>query len=229
MTFTLAARCPETGQFGIVISSSSPAVAARCAHARAGVGAVATQNVTDPALGPRLLDLLDQGHSAQATLAGVTAATPDIGWRQLLVVDRAGGTAVFTGDRVLGVPGQAQGDGVVAGGNLLAGPGVPAAMIAAYMAATGPFGDRLLAGLTGGLAAGGEAGPVHSAGMKVVDRLSWPLVDLRVDWAETDPIAQLHKAWQVYGPQAEDYVRRAESPGTAPGYAVPGDPRRVEK
>jgi uncharacterized Ntn-hydrolase superfamily protein len=190
---------------------------------------VATQNVTDPALGPRLLDLLDQGLTAQQALAGVTAATPDIGWRQVLVVDRAGGTAAFTGDRALGVHGQVQGDGVVAGGNLLAGPGVPAAMIAAYRAATGPFGDRLLAGLTGGLAAGGEAGPVHSAGMKIVDRLTWPLVDLRVDWAETDPVTQLHKAWQVYAPQAEDYVRRAQSPGAAPGYGVPGDARRVDE
>ena len=225
MTFTLAARCPETGQFGIVISSSSPAVAARCAHARAGVGAVATQNVTDPALGPRLLDLLEQGLSAEAALEAVTAATPDIGWRQLLVVDRAGGTAVFTGDRALGVLGQASGDGVVAGGNLLADPRVPAAMIAAFLAASGPFGDRLLAGLNGGLAAGGEAGPVHSAGLKIADRLSWPLVDLRVDWAETDPVARLHQAWQVYGPQAGDYVRRAESPGAAPGYGVPGDLR----
>jgi uncharacterized Ntn-hydrolase superfamily protein len=229
MTFTLAARCPETGQFGIVIASSSPAVAARCAHARAGVGAVATQNVTDPALGPRLLDLLDQGLTAQQALDGVTAATPDIGWRQVLVVDRAGGTAAFTGDRALGVHGQVQDDGVVAGGNLLAGPGVPAAMIAAYRAATGPFGDRLLAGLTGGLAAGGEAGPVHSAGMKIADRLTWPLVDLRVDWAETDPVTLLHKAWQVYGPQAQDYVRRAQSPGAAPGYGVPGDARRVDE
>ena len=225
MTFTLAARCPDTGQFGIVISSSSPAVAARCAHARAGVGVVATQNVTDPALGPRLLDLLEQGLGAQAALDSVTAATPDIGWRQLLVVDRSGGTAVFTGDRALGVLGQVRGDGVVAGGNLLADPGVPAAMIAAYTAATGAFGDRLLAGLTGGMAAGGEAGPVHSAGMKIVDRLSWPLVDLRVDWAEEDPVSRLREAWQVYAPQAGDYVRRAEAPGAAPGYGVPGDLR----
>src|SRR5690606_4693817 len=51
MTFSLLARCPETGAFGMVISSSSPAVAARCAHARAGVGVAATQNITDPALG----------------------------------------------------------------------------------------------------------------------------------------------------------------------------------
>ena len=58
MTFSLVARCAKTGQFGVVISSSSPAVAARCSHVRAGVGAVASQNITDPALGPLLLDTL---------------------------------------------------------------------------------------------------------------------------------------------------------------------------
>ena len=223
MTFTLAARCSETGQFGIVISSSSPAVAARCAHTRAGVGVVASQNVTDPALGPRLLDLLEGGLGAEAALAKITAETPDIGWRQLLVVDRNGDGALFTGDRALGVLGQARGDGVVAGGNLLADPGVPAAMVAAYLAARGPFGDRLLAGLAGGLAAGGEAGPVHSAALSVVSDLLWPIVDLRVDWAEHDPIGELGKLWSAYRPQMNDYVTRALDPTQAPSYGVPGD------
>nr|MDA3887496.1 DUF1028 domain-containing protein [Allgaiera sp.] len=59
MTFSLVACCPDTGRLGMVISSSSPAVAARCAHARAGVGVVASQNVTDPRLGGRALDLLE--------------------------------------------------------------------------------------------------------------------------------------------------------------------------
>ena len=225
MTFTLAARCAQTGQFGIAISSSSPAVAARCAHARAGVGVVASQNVTDPALGPRILDLLASGLGAEAALAEVTAGTPDIGWRQLLVVDGAGGVAGFTGDRALGVLGLAFGDGAVAGGNLLADAGVPAAMLAGFAAAGGPFGARLLAGLRAGLAAGGEAGPMHSAGLKIVDRLGWPLVDLRVDLAEDDPVGQLERLWGIYWPQAGDYVRSAENPGAAPGYGVPGDDR----
>ena len=68
MTFSLLARCPDTGAFGMVISSSSPAVAARCAHARAGVGVAATQNITDPALGPRLLDLMEAGAVSPASL-----------------------------------------------------------------------------------------------------------------------------------------------------------------
>jgi uncharacterized Ntn-hydrolase superfamily protein len=98
-------------------------------------------------------------------------------------------------------------------------------MLAAFQSATGAFGDRLMAGLKGGLAAGGEAGPVHSAGLKIVDRLNWPVADLRVDWAEDDPIGQLDKLWSLYAPQAADYVRRAEAPDSAPGYGVPGDTR----
>lgn len=225
MTFTLVARCPQTGQFGIALSSSSPAVAARCAHARAGVGAVASQNVTDPALGPMVLDRLEAGLSARDALDAVVRDRAHIGWRQLLVVDAVGRTAIFTGDRALGTLGEASGDGAVAAGNLLASATVPQAIIDAFLAAPGAFGDRLMAGLRAGLAAGGEAGPVHSAGLKIVDRLSWPVVDVRVDWDEDDPIGRLAQLWHIYAPQAEAYVRRAEAPEAAPGYGVPGDRR----
>ncbi|MDX6621300.1 MAG: hypothetical protein QOK36_3686, partial [Gaiellales bacterium] len=76
MTFSLAALCPDSGRFGIVVASSSPAVAARCAHARAGVGAAASQNITDPSLGPALLDLLASGLPAPEALMQLTAARP---------------------------------------------------------------------------------------------------------------------------------------------------------
>jgi uncharacterized Ntn-hydrolase superfamily protein len=76
--------------------------------------------------------------------------------------------------------------------------------------------------LNAGLVAGGEAGPVHSAGLVVVDRLSWPIVDLRCDWTDACPVAALQDIWQVYAPQIDAYVQRAETPGGAPGYGVPG-------
>ena len=76
--------------------------------------------------------------------------------------------------------------------------------------------------LEAGLAAGGEAGPVHSAGLKIADRLSWPLADLRIDWAE-DPIGMLRAAWDEFAPQMGAYVQRAEDPTKAPSYGVPGD------
>ena len=107
MTFSLVARCARTGQFGMAISSSSPAVAARCAHVRAGVGAVASQNITDPALGPLVMDQLEAGLPATGALAAVTGGRPFIDYRQLLVVDRDGRTAIHSGGQVLGIWGEA--------------------------------------------------------------------------------------------------------------------------
>lgn len=222
MTFSIVARCARTGQFGMAISSSSPAVAARCAHVRAGVGAVASQNITDPALGPLVLDRLEAGLSAKDALNAVTEGRAFIDYRQLLVVDREGRTAIHSGRQVLGVWGEARAADCAAGGNLLAGELVPMAMIEAFAASTGHLGERLMRALEAGLAAGGEAGPVHSAGLKVADRLSWPLVDLRIDWSD-DPIGMLRKAWDTYAPQMAAYVQRAEDPTQAPSYGVPGD------
>lgn len=222
MTFSLVARCTRTGQFGIVMSSSSPAVAARCANVRAGIGAVASQNITDPALGPLILDRLEAGLSAGEALKAVTAGRAFIDYRQLLVVDGAGAVAIHSGTQVLGVWGEARGTDCAAGGNLLAGPGIPAAMVAAFEGSKGHLGERLMLALEAGLAAGGEAGPVHSAGLKIADRLDWPLVDLRIDWAE-DPIGMLRAAWEVFAPQMAAYVQRAEDPTAAPSYGVPGD------
>lgn len=222
MTFSISARCPATGMMGIAISSSSPAVAARCAHAARNAGVVATQNITDPDLGLRGLDLLRTGMAAQDVLDALVAATPFAEYRQLAVVDRQGRVAARSGTGTLGIHAVAVGPGCVAAGNLLADEGVPAAMVAAFAAADAPFPARLLAALAAGLAAGGEAGPVHSAGLKVVREMDWPVVDLRVDWAEA-PVTKLAEAWSVYAPQIEDYVRRAIDPAAAPSFGVPGD------
>lgn len=223
MTFSLVARCQTTGMFGIVISSSSPAVAARCSHVRARTGAVASQNVTDPALGPMALDLMQEGLSAGAAIESLVEEQPFIEYRQLLVVDRDGNAAIHSGPQSLGIWTDARAENVAAGGNLLANEGVPQAMVDAYLASSGHLGDRLVIALRAGFDAGGEAGPVHSAGLKMADRLSWPVVDLRCDWTEACPIESVEKAWEVYKPQLEAYVQRALDPRTAPSYGVPGD------
>lgn len=207
----------------MVISSSSPAVAARCAHVRAGVGVVASQNVTDPALGPLLLEAMAAGATAVEAMAQITTGRAHIDYRQLLAVDAKGNVAVHSGAQVLGLWGEAMGRDCAAGGNLLADEAVPRAMVQGFELATGHLGDRLMAALQAGLAAGGEAGPVHSAGLKIADRLSWPLVDLRIDWSESGPIEALAQAWDVYRPQMMAYVQRAEDPTQAPSYGVPGD------
>ncbi|MEM6311363.1 MAG: DUF1028 domain-containing protein [Pseudomonadota bacterium] len=223
MTFSLVARCATTGMFGTAISSSSPAVAARCSYARAGVGAVASQNVTDPRLGPMTLDLLQQGACAQDAVSAVTKDAAHIEYRQLLAIDASGGVAIHSGTNVLGNWNEARGIDVAAGGNLLAHDGVPAAIVSAFETATGHLGDRLIAAMRAGLLAGGEAGPVHSAGLLLVDQVSWPVADLRCDWTQTCPIEAVSTAWDIYKPQVQDYVRRALDPGAAPSYGVPGD------
>ena len=209
--------------FGVAIASSSPAVAARCAHARAGAGAVATQNITDPALGPRILDLLARGHAAQAALNAALLSTTFGAYRQLVVVAAHGPPAIHSGEHALGLVGSSIGPEAAAAGNLLACTDVPAAMTAAFEAAGGHLGARLLRALRAGLERGGEAGPVHSAGLLVVREVSWPIVDLRVDWHEADPIGALAATWEIYAPQIDDYVRRALDPGSAPTFGVPGD------
>ncbi|MNP09958.1 hypothetical protein D3C76_1020880 [compost metagenome] len=224
MTFSIIGRCPETGQLGIAISSSSIAVGARCPWARAGVGAVATQNVTLPALGPQILDLLD-GQQLEPS-AALDRALSSNGWsqyRQVTVIDSQGRVALFSGSEALGLHNAVAGEQCAAAGNLLAGTQVIEAMVQAFETATGLLADRLLAAMHAAMAAGGEAGPVHSAALKVVGDLTWPIVDLRVDWADEDPIGQLDGLWQAYRPQMQDYLTRALDPTAAPSYGVPGD------
>ena len=223
MTFSLVARCAETGMFGVAISSSSPAVAARCAFARAGTGAVASQNITDPTLGPLALDLMQAGATAAQAIARIRADSAFIDYRQVLVIDAAGGTAIHSGPNALGIWAEAQGRDVAAGGNLLANSGVPQAIVAGFESSTGHLGDRLIAAMRAGIAAGGEAGPVHSAGLRLVDKVSWPVADLRCDWTDDCPIEALASLWDIYKPQLAAYVQRALDPRAAPSYGVPGD------
>ncbi len=224
MTFSLVGRCARTGMLGAVVGSSSPAVAARCAWARAGTGAACTQNITDPSLGKLLLDRLEEGLSSADALATVCAGAPHAEYRQLTVVDAQGRTAIFSGRRTLGRHGSVEGDGCAAAGNLLSEDAVPQAMVEAFEDARDEhLGERLVAALAAGRDAGGEEGPVRSSGMLVVDRVSWPVTDLRVDWSETDPIAELAGLWTLWRPQAEEYVARALDPSSAPSFAVPGD------
>ncbi len=225
MTFSIAAHCPRTGALGIAIASSSPAVAARCAHVRAGVGVVATQNITDPRLGPRGLDLMADLPAA-AALAALRREAPHIDFRQLALVDRNGRSAVFTGAHALGVTGAIARDHMAVAGNLLAHDDVLPAMRASFVAAEpDALGDRLIAALRAGVAAGGEAGPVRSAGLLLAGDMPWPVADLRVDW-DDEPVKALAALWALWKPQMDAYVIRALDPAAAPAFGVPGDQPR---
>ncbi|MET0279165.1 MAG: DUF1028 domain-containing protein [Pseudorhodoplanes sp.] len=217
MTYSIAARCEQSGAFGIAITSSSICVASRCAWV-SPLGAVSTQNITDPALGPAGLALLRQGLGAGAVLQLLLAGTPQPDYRQVGVIDRYGKTALHSGKEALPLAAFAEGPACLALGNLLASPDVPARMIAAYIGAAGaPLAERLMRGLEAGLEAGGETSDEHAAGLHVADVFDWPVVDLRVDWHD-EPIAELRRLWGLYAPQRKDYESRARQPGSAPSF-----------
>ncbi len=224
MTFSLSARCPRTGMFGIAVSSSSICVASRCGvWARAGTGVIASQNITDPRLGAIGLDLLARGQSAQSAIDEMAASNEYPEFRQLAAVDRDGGTGHFSGAKTLGLNRVAEGSGCVAAGNILGSDTVPAKMEEAFEASPGNhLADRLLRALEAGLEAGGEEGDVRAAGLYVVAEHVFPLVDLRVDWHDT-PIEELRNLWRLYEPEMAAYLTRALDPTKAPSYGVPGD------
>ncbi|MGW0904717.1 DUF1028 domain-containing protein [Streptomyces sp. NPDC002853] len=223
MTFSLVVRDGE--RFGIAASSSSPAVAARVVHLRPGVGAATSQNITDPTLGTSLLEGLADHGDAERALADVTGAAGNqetIAYRQLTVLGRSGPGVAFSGPHTLGTFASATADGAVAAGNMLSGEHVPGVLIDAYAAATGELEERLLTAMQAAVAAGGEEGPVHSAGMAVVADVGWRVTDLRVDWAD-DPLDRLGDLLGIWLPQRDDYVRRGLDPAGSPSYGVPGD------
>ncbi|QIB34987.1 DUF1028 domain-containing protein [Ancylobacter pratisalsi] len=224
MTFSISARCERTGMFGIAVSSSSPAVAARCAHARAGVGVVATQNITDPTLGPKGLDLLAKCLTSEEVIARFKAEASHFDYRQVVVLDKTGTSTGHSGIKTLGTHTIAQAPNVAAAGNLLSSDKVPQAMVDSFLSMPdASLGDRLVAAMKAAVAAGGEEGPVHSVGMLLVDKVAWPVADLRIDWSEGDVMDEFETLWKLWVPQMEAYVTRALDPSTAPSYGVPGD------
>lgn len=221
MTFSVLAT-DGNGALGMAVSSSSPAVAARCIHLRAGVGGAGSQNVTDPRLGTDLLDALGDSAGAREALDRVIEGRDLIEHRQLTVLALGGDAAAYSGAKTLGIHHHRIGQGVVAAGNMLAAPDVVDAVVEEFASSTGELEERLLTALEAGLAAGGEAGPVHSAGLAVVRKVPWRETDLRVDWSDA-PIKDLRELLDLWLPQRDDYVTRALDPTAAPSYGVPGN------
>ena len=225
MTFSIVARevAPDgTVALGMAVSSSSPAVAARCLHLRSGVGVVASQNITDPRFGPFLLDALAAGSTPAEALASLADSDGTLDYRQLSVLGATGTPVTRSGPHTLGTYASAVGEDAVCAGNMPASTDVPATMLAAFDAAGGDLENRLLAAMRAGLEAGGEEGPVHSAGLAVSRSAGWAETDLRVDWSE-NPLQDLAALLEVWLPQRDDYVTRGTDPASSPSYGVPGD------
>ena len=216
MTFSLVGICRRTGMFGAAVTTSNMNVGTRCPFARAGVGAVLTQNRTDNRLGPKGLALLEDGKSAPEVIDALVADNPTIGWRQLAVVDRDGDTGFHHGDRITSIHAAAEGDGCCAIGNVIRNEDIPQKMVDAFEgSADTHLAERLLRALEAGLAAGSEFKQIKSAALLVVHEEPFPFVDLRVEF-DRAPLAELRFLWEAYQPQMERFVIQVVDPDSLP-------------
>ena len=196
-TFSIVARCEQTGRFGVAVSTAVPAVGSLCSFARAGVGAIATQAWVNPSLGEKGLDLLASGLSAEETLERLLAEDEGRNSRQLGIVDANGGSAAYTGKRTVRYKGHLHGPNYSVQGNMLTGPETLRAMEASFQASTGEMAERLMQALEAGQAAGGDKRGKVSAAIKVVDTEGFPYCDLRVD-EHADPVAELRRIFNIH-------------------------------
>ena len=195
-TFSIVAFDPETDSLGVAVQSKFLAVGALVPHARAGVGAVATQALANVTYGTRGLELMAQGTTAGETIEFLTEEDEQKAQRQVGIVDAGGRAAAFTGDDCHDWAGSLTGEHYAIQGNILAGQEVVEAMAGAYEASDDDIAGRLLAALEAGQEAGGDPRGKQSAALLVVregggygggnDRL----VDLRVD-DHPEPIREL--------------------------------------
>jgi uncharacterized Ntn-hydrolase superfamily protein len=198
MTFSIIARCAETGQIGIAAATAVPAVGKLLTHASAGVGAVATQAKLNPYLGIDGVRLLEQGRSAEEVRDILARGDPRAGQRQFAVLDRSGHTAVWTGDQCIQWAGARASEGVSVQGNRLAGPHVVEAALQCFRESAGkPLDERLMEALEAGDRAGGDRHGDRSATIYIVDKEEYPLWDIRVD-AHPEPFAELRRLHDVF-------------------------------
>ncbi|MBV8912969.1 MAG: DUF1028 domain-containing protein [Acetobacteraceae bacterium] len=217
MTFSIAALCRRTGYFGCALSTSSMAAGGRAMSISPDAGVVFSQARSDPSLGRLGIERLRAGAPAEAVLRDMREATPHARWRQLAVLDREGRTATATGESCTDAKGGIARHGVVAVGNGLANAQVVPATIAGFEAASDlELPERLLAALTAGEDAGGEAFPLRSAALAIAAP-GIPLLraDLRVDF-DPDPIARLRELLHLWTPMADGYVQRCVDPDNSP-------------
>lgn len=182
---------------GIGIASKYLAVGAVCSHTQAEVGAISTQAYGNPYLGIDGLDLLQQGLGAQEAMERLLKQDPGRQKRQLIIIDKDGQTAAFTGALTSPWCGHLQGDNCAVAGNMLSGEAVIQAMATSFeQSAAQSLAERLLRALEAGQAAGGDRRGRQAAHLQVVHTEAWKYVDLRVD-EHADPVAELRRIFEL--------------------------------
>ncbi len=197
MTWSIIARDPATGQFGIVVATRFFAAGARVPYIAAGAGAIATQALLNPYYGIDGLKLLREGRTARDIVETLIAADPGRESRQVHIMDANGRFAAHTGRECVGWCGHVEGNGFSIAGNMLAGARVLDATAEAYIGNEKlPFPQRLIAAMRSGEAAGGDKRGKQSAALLIHGEEEWSDLDLRVD-DHADPLAELERLEQV--------------------------------
>lgn len=208
MTFSIVARCPDSGQFGVGAVTGTPGVGTLLTWARRRIGAVATQGWINPYLGIDALALLGHDHPARKALDGVIAMDDGRELRQVSVVDSRDRTAAWTGARCSDWSGSVEGAGWVAAGNLLEGERTLAACAEAFSGTSGqPLVERLIGALQAGEDAGGDRRGARSATVYVVDTEEYPLWDVRID-DHPDPLPELERVQRLFAEELVPQVLR---------------------
>ena len=196
-TFSIVGRCPRTNMLGVGVASKYLAVGAVCSHTQANVGAISTQAYGNPYLGFDGLQLLQQGHTAQETLDRLLAQDSGREKRQLIIVNKHGQTAAFTGTLTTPWCGHLQGENYAVAGNMLTGQTVIEAMAQTFeQTEEKELAERLLQALEAGQQAGGDRRGRQAAHLQVVHSEAWKYVDLRVD-EHLNPIEELRRIFEV--------------------------------
>lgn len=202
-TFSIVAGDLDEKAWGVAVASKFPAVGAVVPWAQATVGAVATQSYANTSFGPRGLEMMQRGLSAEETLASLLDDDEDRELRQVGLVDASGQAATFTGRKCFDWAGGLTGTGYAIQGNILSGENVINAMQVAFVGAKGDLPTRLYQALLAGDRAGGDRRGKQSAAIYVVkpeggyggfiDR--W--IDYRVD-DHNDPIPSLGELLKLH-------------------------------
>jgi uncharacterized Ntn-hydrolase superfamily protein len=197
MTWSIVARCPETGHLGIAVASKFLAVGSRVPFIASGVGAIATQALVNPFYGTHGLRLLRDAVPPADVIRALIDADAGRDHRQVHLMDRHGRIAAHTGAACIDWCGHTAGEGFSVAGNMLAGPRAIDDTAAAYAANSDvPFARRLLAAMLAGEAAGGDKRGKQSAALVIHGEEDWSDLDLRVD-DHADPLPELARLEQV--------------------------------
>jgi uncharacterized Ntn-hydrolase superfamily protein len=198
MTFSLVARCERTGQVGVGAVTAMRGVGKLVCHARAGVGAIATQAEMNPYHGYDGLDSISGGESASRTLDRLINSDPGRHLRQCGVVDANGDSAAWTGEKTPSCSGHLSGRGYTAQDNRLVGRETLEATIEAFRSGPElPLVERLLSGLEAGERTDADKDGALSANILVMGTEAYPLWDLRVDHSE-DLVVELRDLYHKF-------------------------------